>query len=371
MIHDSLVNYGVGSHVLLAACGEKEYAYECKNSKRGQFTHALLNTLAKCSVNHLTYPDLIRQIKFEKYAYLNMWDDSVILILISCNPFSQHPQCVGRNQNRVLFDARVPDGTQVFHPVHVHREGEYVINAGLAHGVAPGVEFTLYDDRKRKLSTVLVDEAFSIKDFETKVTKPVSPVGVSFAKLSRVGNLPVYADNHSAVHEILGRGNRYGSAAQQFRLAGVEEAKLEVGMEYDRVVFKVLDERAKRFGLTKLPHEATPDGLAHVLGFAARYYWYLGLAKDHDPIRTKRQVSVDFYLLNKDHDDWGLPFFFAEEPGYCRKDPNSDNSDVIDFPVNPEAIYGVKITNHTSLDLYLNAFLFNNSDLSIGEQSHR
>ncbi|KAG6371110.1 hypothetical protein JVT61DRAFT_10652 [Boletus reticuloceps] len=57
--------HGLRSHVLLAACGETELAYEHKG--RGQFTSALLATLKSCAVNDLTYAGLLDQIQLRRY----------------------------------------------------------------------------------------------------------------------------------------------------------------------------------------------------------------------------------------------------------------------------------------------------------------
>ncbi|KAF8436543.1 caspase domain-containing protein [Boletus edulis BED1] len=336
--------HGLRSHVLLAACGETELAYE--HGGRGLFTSALLATLKSCAVNDLTYAGLLDRIQLRR----------------------QHPQCEGFNRHRVLFNSRLSGGRQVCHPVQTDRGGKYVVSAGLAHGVSPGVEFTLYNDRKLRLGAVLVDEASTIDDFETTIITSVPLGSVSFAKLTRVREVPVHLgprEHLSSTLKNLLRGDSYGTDTQKFRMVEAEEAKLGIAMEGDEVVFKVLDERVKRFGLTELPHKATLDGVARVLNSAAHYYWFLDLAQGHDQISTKHEVAVDFYRLKVEYDDYGESLLAPVGPGFCHRDPSADNSDVIDFIVDPDAYYGIKITNNTPLDLYLNAFLFNHSSLSI------
>ena len=56
--------HGLRSHVLLAACGEQEKAYE--RDGHGQFTTALLTTLKKASINSITYAEALRHINLPK-----------------------------------------------------------------------------------------------------------------------------------------------------------------------------------------------------------------------------------------------------------------------------------------------------------------
>ena len=296
--------------------------------------------------------------------------------LTPVNLSRQNPHCEGCNRHRIIFDARVPGGRQVRHSVRIV-DGEYVIGAGLAHGVSHGAEFTLYSDRERSLGVIVVGGAAAIEDFQTTVT--TTSVGLtqnSFAKLTHVGNLPLYLTpgrDSLILDGIIRQMNVNSTNFPTFRIVKeAGEAKLEAVVEKDQAIFKVLDQRLKQLGLTNLSFKTTLDRLTHALGAAAHYYWYLDLTRANNRIDTKDGVTVDFYLLQEskknEYDDYGMPLLVPVEPGFCRRDPNVETSHVIDFVVDPDALYGIKITNNTTRDLYLNAFLFNNSSLSIGEQ---
>ena len=297
---------------------------------------------------------------------------AVNVTLTTFDPSRQNPHCEGVNQHRIIFDPRVPAGRQVRHSVCI-KDGKYIIGAGLAHGVTYGVEFTLYNDQKRSLGVVVVHNAATIEDFQTMVTPSLHLSDVSFAKLTRVGNLPLYptpgGNLSSVLEEINRRMDVNGTNAPNLRLVEeAKEAKLEVTIENDLAVLKVLDQRLRPFGLTDLSFKIAPERLTHALGAAAHYYWYLDLTKENDLIDTKDGVTIDFYLLQEsesEYDEYGMPLLIPVEPGFCKRDPNVA-SDIIDFVVDPDAVYGIKITNKTRRDLYLNAFLFNNSSLSIG-----
>ena len=284
--------------------------------------------------------------------------------------FRQNPHCEGTNRHRTLFNARVPAGRLVRHSIRVLPDFKYVISAGLAHGVSHGVEFTIYGDQKQRVNTIMVDDAAVIEDFQTIVSTSVYLANDSFAKLTRVGKVPFYLAPGD-LPPLLQENLRGMSVNMDFQLAETaEEAKLEVAVDGQLSVFKILDRRVNEFGLTTLPHTVPLDSLAYVLSVAAHYYWYLGLTNKNNHV--EHDVAVDFYALQLEYDDYGLELFVPVEPGFSRKDPNSDNpeSNIIDFVVDSSAIYGIKLTNRTQWDLYLNAFLFNNSKLTIGEPMH-
>ena len=246
----------------------------------------------------------------------------------------------------------------------------------MAHGVSHGVEFTLFGEEKRSLGAVVVNDAAAIEDFQTTVTAPLRVTNVSFAKLTRVGNLPLYltpGGNLSLVlEEMIRQMDVRGTSAPNFRsVEEVKKAKLEATMENDLVVLKVLDQQLKQFGLTDLSFKIALDRLTHALSAAAHYYWYLDLSKENNHIDTKDGVTLDLYKLKEsetEYDEYGMEALVPVEPSFYGRDPNAETSDVIDFVVDPDALYGIKITNKTTRDLYLNAFLFNNSSLSIGGQ---
>jgi hypothetical protein len=59
---------GMSSHVLLAACGVKEYSYERvfkgEAEARGEFSKGLLDTLAEVGADKVSYTDLIQWIPY-------------------------------------------------------------------------------------------------------------------------------------------------------------------------------------------------------------------------------------------------------------------------------------------------------------------
>ncbi|KAG8757633.1 hypothetical protein FRC11_004403, partial [Ceratobasidium sp. 423] len=114
------------SHILLAACGHAEIAYECATSDSGYFTTALLERLRSSRIHKLTY-----KVCFEDFPQL-------------LTP-RQNPVCEGDDSGRLFFSATVPKGCHVFVPMQ-QLTGGYVLKAGVAQGVIPGSTYGIYED---------------------------------------------------------------------------------------------------------------------------------------------------------------------------------------------------------------------------------
>lgn len=240
----------------------------------------------------------------------------------------------------------------------------------MSHGVAPGVEFTLHDEKFRWLRNISVDEASPIKDFETTIATSAQLTDVSFAQLSRIGKVPLYIGDDSVLGETLQKIEANDPNAANFLVVRqLSEARLHVERENDLFGFKILDQRLHKLGLTQLPHKATLDNLVLVLGAAAHFFWYLDLENRKSRLGTNDDAAFNFYFLKKIYDDFGNPYLIPDDkkPSYCRKDSSLDTSDVIDFAVDPKGRYGMEVKNNTKRDLFLNACLFNNSSLSVGK----
>ena len=55
-------NGGLQSHVVLAACGSEQSAYEDRSTREGRFTSALLRALEVYGTDTMTYSELIRRL---------------------------------------------------------------------------------------------------------------------------------------------------------------------------------------------------------------------------------------------------------------------------------------------------------------------
>lgn len=69
-VTSSFAKYGLGSHILLAACRESEKAHE--ENHRGMFTGALLHALHQVETHKLTYKDLMQRITGSLKEYVDL-----------------------------------------------------------------------------------------------------------------------------------------------------------------------------------------------------------------------------------------------------------------------------------------------------------
>ncbi|KAJ7694623.1 hypothetical protein B0H17DRAFT_1057312 [Mycena rosella] len=124
----------VSSHVLLAACGQDEQAYESPSQPfHGRFTRSLVTELRRAKLNDITYADLVSRL-----PTLPM----------------QNPHCGGAYKDRVVFRTDYPGiGRRALALTQQllldptggdERLRLYSISMGSVEGVRPGTEFSVY-----------------------------------------------------------------------------------------------------------------------------------------------------------------------------------------------------------------------------------
>ncbi|CCM00515.1 uncharacterized protein FIBRA_02549 [Fibroporia radiculosa] len=345
---------GLRSHVLLSACSKNERATEERG--RGRFTKALLLFLEGVGADKVTYTDVLN--KMEKIG-------------------GQNPQCEGHHQNRIMFNAKVPTRGHAHFPVYA-QENQYRIEAGSAHGVSEGAEFTIYRDKEltKPLIVLVADTEAKILPYQSILTpkdgKFLSLPEFSVALQTKIGEegLVLYVPDSSlrqVLDRVLEQMQAIGPDLPKVSLVSIpqvsDNAKLEVTREDGFIIFKILDPLVASCGLTRIPFKITPvvEDIYPIFRAAAHYYWHLNRSHDKDLIRSGADIKVDFYPLEESDSDFDedlQPTLYPIGPSLCQ-------NGIIDFVVDEDARHGVKITNNTSMDLYPNVFFFDNSDLSI------
>ncbi|KIM78109.1 hypothetical protein PILCRDRAFT_603746 [Piloderma croceum F 1598] len=345
---------GLRSHVLLAACSSTETAKE--TGGRGVFTKALLTLLRRHGVEKLRYSDVLQRM------------DAIP---------SQNPQCEGFHHDRIFFNAKAPTAGRVSYPVHLE-DGEYIMDAGSAHGISKGAEFTIFKDRDSILTSpplgiLEVADQEDISSFSTTLSLPLGKSLFQLDKGALALQTKVGAEEDLALHVplderlipvfdgLLKQMQGTGPECKKISLVERADAQLEITVEGDKVVFNILDERVTIFGLNRIPFVVNPtvDDLYPIICAAAHYYWHLNRTQNNQLIQDK--VEIKFMQLKKSQTEF-------DEAGRSKLIPIEQNlyhNGVIDFVVRKKAIYGIKITNNTPWDLYTSVFYFDNSDLSI------
>jgi hypothetical protein len=270
----------------------------------------------------------------------------------------------------MLFNSRAPSCGRVLHIVSM-KDGDYVIEAGAAHGITVGAELLIYPDQDLSLKTApsgtLV--ARDVTTFYTTMDYPPNAVRFAlvtpaFALQSMAGTeedlrLHVATDDRFAgLFEALTR-EMEDSSPHRKRILLVEKshAELDIDFEDGHVVFNILNPLVTKYGLVRMPFQTRPDldQISPILHAAAHFHWHL---RRHGTSTIRDGVQIEFKALEYNLDD---AYNLIHQP----TDPDLNMDGVIDVVVDSDSIYGIKIINNSMLPLYPSLFFFDNSDLSI------
>jgi hypothetical protein len=252
--------------------------------------------------------------------------------------------------------------------------GRYRVEAGSAHGVTIGAQFTLYESHpsvsnSTPLGTLEVDD---IDLFSSTLTYPAEKLPLKLGPYSvalqtgmgaEVLSLHVpLEEKYMPVFEALHKQMRgTDPECKMVSLVKKDKAMLDVVKENHEIYFNILDAQVASFGLSRMPFaiEPTVDTLHPILCGAAHYYRHLGRAQVHEYIQEK--VKIEFTALERsksEFDERGRPVLHPVQPNLYR-------NGMVEITIGKKAIYGIKLINETDLDLYPAAFYFNSSDMSI------
>jgi hypothetical protein len=253
---------------------------------------------------------------------------------------------------------------------------QFVLHAGTIHGITSGAELTIYssDDYSfdAPLGRLCVD---SLGAFSTTLTFPTTsdPFAVpesALALLAKVGTLedirfyiplknrllPCY----QALVELM-RGN-HAELENIVLVDSPRKAHIEIAEENDMAIFLIRDERITQYGLTRLCDgvELTVEAIVPVLKAAAHYYWKINRTNANTDVSTN--IEVDFYKLEDlslDTDSFGTSELVPIGSSLY-------HHNLVEFVVEEDCPYGLKLTNNGPYDLYPYVFYFDNSDMSVG-----
>ncbi|KAK0502231.1 hypothetical protein EDD18DRAFT_1064889 [Armillaria luteobubalina] len=346
---------GLLSHVLLAACKHGQETGE--KGGRGVFTSALLSLLQQNDLDKITYKDII--------ANLPDLPD-------------QDPQCEGVHQTRCLFNSKVTNPRRDLYPIRASSTpGQYILDAGEAHGITRKTEFVVFTDRAMTtpLGTVVVSNTAPFTctcDFSARSNEPPFRLAAPGFALQTRGdqeqNVRLFIEPDKRLLKTFQRiademrsdkGGKKGFRLVQRR----EDAPdLVISADGDDVQFEIMDKLCRRHGLTRMPFKVKiddSDTIHRVLQGSADFYWYLHHSRKGSPLATCTLECMKLKETGEYTDD-------LEE--ILMPDPNGHNLNVggvIMVDVAEDVIYGFKITNTMSAPLYVSMFYFDVSDLSI------
>ncbi|VDC04231.1 unnamed protein product [Peniophora sp. CBMAI 1063] len=303
---------GLQSHIVLAACGPNEFAFEdftigesevpvCE----GRFTSALLRELKATGPDTITYTELIRRLG---------------------NISSQTPQCEGHEKDRrILFKTALKQGNRPYYSVY-RIEAGFILNAGQVNGVAVDDVYAVYatsDALARQseppLGELMVTEVrpVSSKTIVKSDLHMLDDHPSAVAVLSRVGRrkalpLHVHPQLKSIAAEALAKEVAQFSRDPEytFVLSSLDTAVFSiVPVGKSAIGFDILDKRMTDHGLHRL--DATVDRdvtkLQVVLRAAAHFFYHLNSAPPKPGLRRQISGSIQELSYEFDFDGSGVP----------------------------------------------------------------
>jgi len=283
------------------------------------------------------------------------------------------------NQNRILFNARVPSPGRVWYSVSIV-DGAGIMEGGAAHGITDGAEFTIYKNRESPIQgSPLGVFVAKVDAFTTKLTplsgthSTISFVGQAYALQTKAGEKEdlrlLVSMNDELIHV-------FRALAQQMQLPGSDNRRIQlvesdknphfkINIEKGRIVFSNLDPLVTKYGLKCMPYTTknNVNDIKPVIKAAAHFRWHLELTNpDHT---LEDEVELQFYEIREkegEYDEFGSPIY-----EFTGKNLNIAGEVYIDEDLSK--IYGFRIMNTTELSLYPSLFYFDNSSFEICEYS--
>ncbi|KAH8795907.1 caspase domain-containing protein [Flagelloscypha sp. PMI_526] len=341
-LHESA---GAASHVLLAACSRDETAKE--ENGRGRFTSALTRFLRhpKTRIDSITYDQVVNEVDMSIYG--------------------QTPHSEGFHSQRYLFNGMVKSAGCILHSIRRNQKGEFIMDAGEAHGIMPGAGFdvlTEYDPSSSAVGSFLVTEG----DLDLLYT--VVPAGTQIPPLAwalhKHGGyqLPIKfesSEEENASQIIAQLKNTCVHDSKERFVECSDDGDYELSVTYQRGIIEIelTDQHCLNAGLRYLPSLPLQcDKIYPVLNAAYHFFWHL------------RRQSSETNVLPVALEAWEL----SKARIAAKRMPIGDNlclDGVVRIPINSDgtssAHFGYKIVNRSEANLYVWMFSFNFLDLSI------
>ncbi|KAH6911977.1 caspase domain-containing protein [Coprinopsis sp. MPI-PUGE-AT-0042] len=351
-------HHGIESHILLAACKPEELAHEFQG--QGQFTAALLHALKSLDIGSITYSELVRQFKVLP---------------------RQNPQCEGK-VDRLLFsnDLRSMKGyytaklelvkddtTKKPKGAKTPKKLQFQVEAGLIHGITADAVFDIWTG------------------------------------LPAISGPPLYTCNAIKVTPLRTTLNWRGDLQppQTFIAKPHKSTKPTLKYHASEDYKAILLDKQQAENLTFCLKETTRELADVSLSKISENYSYEILAPEEsehycEPKELERlgdvwdlMKSVAFYYHHLRHDnpvavnitvgDEKRAFMSMFDVEVYRLEDTSGSMEIVSGNLNhpgngvhifidgddDDSVYGFKITNTSTFDVYPHLFYFNSNDLSI------
>ncbi|CAE7159374.1 unnamed protein product [Rhizoctonia solani] len=353
---------GMSSHVILAACGHAEVAFENGAEGHGYFSSALLKLLRSVQVDSLTYRGCMQRLPALRTRQ------------------AQNPVCEGNHMDRIFFNAKVPGANTSYIVIKPNKSNEFYLQAGLAQGITPGSKFAIHESdvpgpTNLSLGTLEVDKVdpfvARLKDANT-----LKLPAVCYGR--QVGYGPEQALDIYVTQEFVDAaepGEEWATAftggEEHLVLRPVERDLATVVLSVNankEATFTINHPPSVQYGIQTLPSPcyhplpATAPFVLPVLTALSQWNWHLRRVPDSRPFQ--KVVDVEFYKLQPTGDYTEGGEEILEPDGI-----NLNQNGVVDFVADRDDRYGVRIVNRSKQDLYAYLFGFSATGLGIFQKS--
>ena len=254
----------------------------------------------------------------------------------------------------------------------------FLLNAGTAHGITLGAEFAFRVAQEtyppgKSLHTFVVNNSasfFSTLRLANDASWQYLPTvfTVFQVKPGLGGTIRLYlSPTHNSPCLISVCDDIRDSLHNVEFVNSPDDAHLELTVRDNQVVVSVSDKKATIYGFDhQFPTmQITGHNLTSFLEKAGCFYRERDRHTGIDS-EVAKIVTLEFYKLGATHSKFeDIPDPQLEESGL-----NLYSADIIDFIVEEGCVYGVKLTNLSSRDLYPTLFYLDSNDLSIGNVYH-
>ncbi|KAF8056952.1 caspase domain-containing protein, partial [Lyophyllum atratum] len=340
------------SHVLLAACGRQQVAYEDPRTNSGIFTSGLLRTLSALNVNDLTYTNLMHRLAMPRW---------------------QTPHCEGQHVNRRLFNKRAlgADGSFILGQLEKKEDGStrYVLHAGAAQGVTEGSTFgihasNLISDAKHSNPSLGMFVASEIGAFKSEIDLPPTTAAfpvprLFYCKLIRRGTegIKIFCEDKEWLETVFPAHLR--DALSVVFADNPAASSLQLTLLDDKVHFTRNDPMVTPWIGSNIPHtveKLNHDRIREIVRRAVHFNHQLTRTAPDDFKNVWMELRVLESRYSVDHGSTLTPI-----------GPNLIDNEPAGVVVDEDARLGMAIHNRTDLPLYPYLFYFDPSDLVIIE----
>lgn len=299
--------------------------------------------------------------------------------------FSLTPQCEGHPSTLQIFSFKELGHGRGVYEIN-HREGKYTLGAGAVQGVVDGAEFAVYLSPHPRSGDIPVarviatDVKTSSADLMFAPSSPVSALAVSdgssyFASPSRMGrsaglHLHV-ALSHDLIPVMLALAKervRKDPKSPEILLVDEPQANLSPRITRGgRVEYLIRDPLIRSHGLETLGETTLPiaDHIHPILVAASKFFWHLHRSPALNQRLEDENIHTEMHELRLRQSD------NSNRRSFVKSGNDLVRSGIVDIQVDRDRMHGLTIYNRSSRPVYVWAFYFDCSNLSICKSGYR